>query len=239
EAEAVELIKPRGMPRGLTIRKLSEPSRTPSLKVEDKTEQKAEITPTSTSTSTSTSPATSPNFSRPRLQATQHLINLCRNSASPPDESTVYPSPDDAPASRAPDEDPTISPCHSFRPSPELRHHQLASPHFTFQIPSNSNNNNNNNKSHIRDPPSIRVDPPRYDPTLLPAYQWADQHHSSAASSRPELPWSWTKRWTCCYCHAQTIVEQGDCASLECGHVRCAGGCAVIRGQQGGELRLY
>ncbi|KAK1820711.1 hypothetical protein LTR12_004875 [Friedmanniomyces endolithicus] len=211
EAEVVEYTKPQGMPKGLTIRKKSAASRTPSLQVDGTTEQEVD------NASTSTSPTTSQNFSRPRLQTTQQLINFCRNSASPPDGSLVYPSPDHAPASAQ--DDLAMSPCH-----PDPLHSTSAN--FNFQLPPPTTPNEST---------SVRVDPPRYDPTLLPAYQWTSY---SDSTSRPENPWSATKRWTCCYCHAVTIVEQGNCARLGCSHVRCAKGCVVARGH-GGDGRGY
>ncbi|KAK0878628.1 hypothetical protein LTR87_007489 [Friedmanniomyces endolithicus] len=206
EAEAVEYIKPQGMPKGLTIRKKSAASRTPSLQVDGTTEQKVD------NASPGVSPTTSQNFSRPRLQTTQQLINFCRNSASPPDASIIYPSPDHAPASAS--DDLSISPCH-----PDPLHPTSAN--FNFQLPPPTNPNEFT---------TVRVDPPRYDPTLLPAYQWTSY---SDSTSRPENPWSATKRWTYCYCHAVTIVEQGNCARLGCSHVRCGTGCVVVRGQGG------
>ncbi|KAK0944780.1 hypothetical protein LTR29_003793 [Friedmanniomyces endolithicus] len=216
EAEVVEYTKPQGMPKGLTIRKKSAASRTPSLQLDGATEQKIDHA------SPGVSPTTSPNFSRPRLQTTQQLINFCRNSASPPDGSIVYPSPDHAPASAQ--DDLAISPCQPA-PSPDPLHPTSANFNFQFPPPNNPTDNN----------ATVRVDPPRYDPTLLPAYQWTSY---SDATSRPENPWSATKRWTCCYCHAVTIVEQGNCARLGCSHVRCAEGCVVLRGQ-GGEVKGY
>ncbi|KAK0291033.1 hypothetical protein LTR35_001754 [Friedmanniomyces endolithicus] len=202
EAEVVEYTRPQGMPKSLTIRKKSAVSRTSSLQVDGTTdEQKVD------NASPGVSPTTSQNFSRPRLQSTQQLINFCRNSATPPDTSTNYTSPDHAPA---PD-DLAISPCHA------------TSPPSNFQFP--PPNPTENEKT------TVRVDPPRYDPTLLPAYQWTSY---SDSTSRPENPWSVTKRWTCCYCHAVTIVEQGNCARLGCSHVRCATGCVVNRGHGGG-----
>ncbi|KAK0925931.1 hypothetical protein LTR57_004535 [Friedmanniomyces endolithicus] len=120
EAEAVEYIKPQGMPKGLTIRKKSAASRTPSFQVDGTTEQKVD------NASPGVSPTTSQNFSRPRLQTTQQLINFCRNSASPPDASIIYPSPDHAPASAS--DDLSISPCH-----PDPLHPTSAN--FNFQLP--------------------------------------------------------------------------------------------------------
>jgi len=74
---------------------------------------------------------------------------------------------------------------------------------------------------------------PRYDPTCLPAFQWLS---SAGVSSRPEQPWEWCSRWTCCRCNAQTIVEQNACARLTCGHGRCGEQCKVVRN---GHRRLH
>ncbi|KAK4546580.1 hypothetical protein LTR36_001797 [Oleoguttula mirabilis] len=74
---------------------------------------------------------------------------------------------------------------------------------------------------------AVTVMPPRYDPTRIPLHQWIS---TLGTNSRPEQPWGWMKVWTCCHCRAQTMLEQRDCARLECGHTRCHASCKVIRG---------
>ncbi|KAK5127999.1 hypothetical protein LTR85_005116 [Meristemomyces frigidus] len=74
---------------------------------------------------------------------------------------------------------------------------------------------------------AVTVNPPRYDPTRIPLLQWCS---SLGTTSRPEQTWGWMKKWTCCHCRAQTMVEQRECARLDCGHTRCHSSCKVIRG---------
>ncbi|KAK4561704.1 hypothetical protein LTR86_004383 [Recurvomyces mirabilis] len=78
-------------------------------------------------------------------------------------------------------------------------------------------------------PATVPVCPPLYDPTRLASQQWVDFR---ATSSRPDNPWGWHKRWTCCRCSAQTIVEQQSCARMSCGHGRCGGRCIGIVRQE-------
>ncbi|KAF2768024.1 hypothetical protein EJ03DRAFT_328580 [Teratosphaeria nubilosa] len=64
--------------------------------------------------------------------------------------------------------------------------------------------------------------PPIYDPTIEDEHQWAD---SSPFTSRPEYPWLCSKRWLCCKCGAETIVEQQICSRLACKHSICNRRC--------------
>jgi len=208
EAEAVRVGKPAETPRALTIRKLNDRARTPSPSKQGPDELQMK------DANIGNTPFNSPNpdTARPRLSRKETLINLVRSSsASPPDESFVYPSPDHVPASPCAD-DLTISPA----PSPSLE--RRSSPAF---------------KSTPRES-FVVVNPPRYDPTRLAIHQWCSHLGST---SRPDAPYGWPKRWTCCHCHALTIVEQADCAKLECGHARCSGGCKIVTGVEvGGRL---
>ncbi|KAI6890985.1 hypothetical protein KC334_g14373 [Hortaea werneckii] len=68
--------------------------------------------------------------------------------------------------------------------------------------------------------------PPRYDPTALPALQFCSRLPST---SRPKNPWGWARRWTCCRCKGQTVVEQECCAKIDCGHKRCRSNCKLIQ----------
>ncbi|GAB1739255.1 hypothetical protein NU219Hw_g4003t1 [Hortaea werneckii] len=68
--------------------------------------------------------------------------------------------------------------------------------------------------------------PPRYDPTSLPGLQFCSRLPST---SRPKNPWGWARRWTCCRCKGQTVVEQECCAKIDCGHKRCRGNCKLIQ----------
>ncbi|KAI7505364.1 hypothetical protein KC367_g615 [Hortaea werneckii] len=68
--------------------------------------------------------------------------------------------------------------------------------------------------------------PPRYDPTSPPSHQFCS---TLPATSRPKVPWGWMRRWTCCRCKGQTVVEQECCAKLDCGHRRCRGNCKLIQ----------
>ena len=72
----------------------------------------------------------------------------------------------------------------------------------------------------------VIVHPPTYNPEQNVMLQWASQF---SGTSRPTAPWLWCKRWTCCCCGAQTIVEQKECARLTCGHMRCGASCKLIR----------
>ncbi|KAI6801566.1 hypothetical protein KC361_g1686 [Hortaea werneckii] len=67
--------------------------------------------------------------------------------------------------------------------------------------------------------------PPRYDPTSPPSHQFCS---TLPATSRPKVPWGWMRRWTCCRCKGQTIVEQECCAKIDCGHKRCRINCKLI-----------
>ncbi|KAI7701955.1 hypothetical protein KC353_g15043 [Hortaea werneckii] len=68
--------------------------------------------------------------------------------------------------------------------------------------------------------------PPRYDPTALPGLQFCSRLPST---SRPKNPWGWARRWTCCRCKGQTVVEQECCAKIDCGHKRCRSNCKLIQ----------
>jgi hypothetical protein len=68
--------------------------------------------------------------------------------------------------------------------------------------------------------------PPLYIPSVLPGLLWASP---MSGSSRPDRPWQWCKRWTCCRCSATTIVEQRVCAKLTCGHHRCGDKCKLSK----------
>lgn len=71
----------------------------------------------------------------------------------------------------------------------------------------------------------VAVRPPVYDMSKG-LYQWTSDLPST---SRPDRPWEWPKRWTCCRCEATTIVEQKVCSSLSCSHYRCPNDCRMIR----------
>lgn len=189
------------VPKGLTIRKVGSLPRTPSPPPnEDQAHQTAPEKPAKASST----PANSPNFSRPLVP--RPLINLCKNNSnSPADESAFYPSPDHA-SGLSPD---LISPV-SRSPSP---------------APGSSRPNTGFLKDGTGCGLTI-VNPPRFDPTRLIQHQWCSH---LLTTSRPDSPWNWVKRWTCCHCHGQTIVEQLDCSRLDCGHGRCGSGCKLIR----------
>jgi hypothetical protein len=80
--------------------------------------------------------------------------------------------------------------------------------------------------------PTIRVLPPAlaFHDQVLPGLLWASPLGST---SRPALPWTWCKRWTCCRCAGGTIVEQVVCSKLSCGHRRCGARCVVFEGRGG------
>lgn len=138
----------------------------------------------------------------PRNPATEHLTSFCKNGTSTTDD---YPSPD------AISQDPLAA-------SSDISH--------ITDSPSPAPA-----KTCIQDFKSasgaVTVNPPRYDPTRIALHQWCS---SLGSNSRPESAWGWMKKWTCCRCRALTMVEQRDCARLECGHQRCHGSCKVIRG---------
>ena len=89
--------------------------------------------------------------------------------------------------------------------------------------------------SNLEPLPTIRVIPPSVAliDQVLPGLLWASP---LSASSRPALPWTWCKRWTCCRCAAGTIVEQSVCSKLACGHHRCGGRCVVKEGRNGASM---
>lgn len=95
-------------------------------------------------------------------------------------------------------------------------------PHHTQQLPKSPS------PAQKAPPPlfasSVLVSPPRYDPTKRTDLQWAD---SRCGTSRPEMPWGYLKKWTCCRCSATTMVEQRECARLTCGHARCGTSCRL------------
>ncbi|KAK4502399.1 hypothetical protein PRZ48_005824 [Zasmidium cellare] len=70
----------------------------------------------------------------------------------------------------------------------------------------------------------VAVRPPLYDATKTPGKQWESEYGSN---SRPTSPWMHSKRWTCCVCQGQTIVEQVVCSRLSCVHDRCPMKCRV------------
>ena len=70
------------------------------------------------------------------------------------------------------------------------------------------------------------VIPPAYVKDRLPGLVWCSKVSST---SRPDYPWLWNKRWTCCRCSAATIVEQQVCARLICGHHRCGNHCKLAK----------
>lgn len=72
----------------------------------------------------------------------------------------------------------------------------------------------------------VAVRPPLYDASKPALYQWGSDLGSS---SRPPSPWMSSKRWTCCQCQGQTIVEQTVCSRLTCVHDRCPSRCRVER----------
>lgn len=71
-----------------------------------------------------------------------------------------------------------------------------------------------------------RVIPPAYVKDRLPGLVWCSR---LSGTSRPDYPWLWCKRWTCCRCSATTIVEQQVCARLTCGHHRCGIQCKLAK----------
>lgn len=83
--------------------------------------------------------------------------------------------------------------------------------------------------------PTIRVIPPAlaFHDQVLPGPLWASPLGST---SRPALPWTWCKRWTCCRCAGGTIVEQSVCSKLSCGHKRCGARCVVFEGRSGSAM---
>ncbi|EMC98630.1 hypothetical protein BAUCODRAFT_376172 [Baudoinia panamericana UAMH 10762] len=151
------------------------------------------------STDTVTTSTSKPTFTR-RLSPQNTGTYLRYNQTFSGDESKVFPSPDDVPASHEDGDHLSVSPSKSPAPTGEE-----AGSHDKF---------------------STLVLPPVYEPLRLPVYQWCSQLGSS---SRPDNAWGWSKRWTCCQCRAQTIAEQKSCAQLKCGHRRCGSGCKMIK----------
>ncbi|KAK3066567.1 hypothetical protein LTR53_017035 [Teratosphaeriaceae sp. CCFEE 6253] len=141
EAEMVEVTKPAEKPRGLIIRKLS---RTPSpAETELQETIGGDTTPTQS------------NFSRPRLSRKENFLDIVRTaSASPPDESIIYPSPDHAPSPPSPD-DLALSPDRSGSPV----HHYTS----LRDLPKPTWNT-------ARE--TTAINPPRYDPTRDALNQW-------------------------------------------------------------------
>lgn len=85
-------------------------------------------------------------------------------------------------------------------------------------------------KRHLRvDIPPVKVLPPLPNDDLLPGLLWASP---LSANSRPDTPWTWCKRWTCCRCEGRTIVEQAVCSRLACGHQRCGSRCRILHGDK-------
>jgi hypothetical protein len=80
------------------------------------------------------------------------------------------------------------------------------------------------------------VIPPIYNINIRPEHIWTSP---LASSSRPEYPWGWMKKWSCCRCShldpsgrnrpSETMVEQKVCSRLRCQHVRCGMGCRMLR----------
>lgn len=85
-------------------------------------------------------------------------------------------------------------------------------------------------------PLRVSVIAPIYNVNIRPEHIWTSP---LASTSRPDYPWGWTKKWTCCQCSqldsssgrrpAETMVEQAVCSRLTCGHERCSFGCRMIR----------
>ncbi|KAK5726916.1 hypothetical protein LTR15_002806 [Elasticomyces elasticus] len=111
--------------------------------------------------------------------------------------------------------------------SPEHSPEQTTSPSSHFSPPVRSSVKRRIGSTSTLEAGPMIVSPPPYDPGAQSYYQWIS---SIGSTSRPSEPWGWTKRWTCCSCEAHTIVEQSNCASLSCGHVRCGLMCKVIHG---------
>ena len=80
------------------------------------------------------------------------------------------------------------------------------------------------------------VIPPLYNVNIRPEHIWTSP---LAGSSRPDYPWGWMKKWSCCQCAhrdptgrnrpAETMVEQKVCSRVKCKHVRCGMGCRMLR----------
>lgn len=81
----------------------------------------------------------------------------------------------------------------------------------------------------------IKVIPPAYISGRLPGLVWMSP---LSGTSRPDYPWSWCKRWTCCRCLATTIVEQEVCARLTCGHHRCGDQCMLEKVRRSQLMRV-
>ncbi|KAK5687116.1 hypothetical protein LTS10_001253 [Elasticomyces elasticus] len=111
--------------------------------------------------------------------------------------------------------------------SPEHSPEQTTSPNSHLSLPVRSSVKRRVGSTSPFEAGPMVVSPPPYDPAAQSYYQWIT---SIGTTSRPSEPWGWTKRWTCCSCEAHTIVEQTNCASLSCGHVRCGLMCKVIHG---------
>ncbi|GAB7364343.1 hypothetical protein MBLNU230_g4886t1 [Neophaeotheca triangularis] len=116
---------------------------------------------------------------------------------------TVPTSPDPLALNASPAETPT-----SNRRSPLKRHRTSKSISPVVQTQSDAELANN----------AIVVNPPRINPTAPISELWTSPLNHT---SRPITAWGWMKKWTCCTCAAETMVEQKVCAKLDCGHVRC------------------
>jgi hypothetical protein len=81
----------------------------------------------------------------------------------------------------------------------------------------------------------IKVIPPAYISGRLPGLVWMSP---LSGTSRPDYPWAWCKRWTCCRCLATTIVEQEVCARLTCGHHCCGDQCMLEKVRRSHLMRV-
>ncbi|KAK5744988.1 hypothetical protein LTR17_001739 [Elasticomyces elasticus] len=120
--------------------------------------------------------------------------------------------------------------------SPEHSPEQTTSPNSHFSLPVRSTTKRRIGSTPPSEAGPLVVSPPPYDPGAQSYYQWIS---SIGMTSRPSEPWGWTKRWTCCSCEAHTIVEQSNCASLSCGHVRCELMCKVVHGSGAARQSLH
>jgi hypothetical protein len=71
---------------------------------------------------------------------------------------------------------------------------------------------------------SVVISFPRYNPYRMKEEQFCSTRPDD---SRPVEAWLPPKRWGCCMCAGQTIVEQTVCSRLSCLHRWCRG-CAVM-----------
>lgn len=102
-----------------------------------------------------------------------------------------------------------LPPCNLDKPLPALQHAAQDTPRSMVPL--------------IR---SVRVQPPACRPYEHPSFLWVSEQ---TQTSRPVDAWAASKRWTCCECKSQTIVEQQICSKLCCQHTRCSGACGLAR----------